>query len=489
VRSMQKPIRTMTSLAVLAMMASHAINAGGFSLYTEGSAAAIGNFAAGIAAEGADASIGWYNPAGLVLLKKQQAVLGGVGVFPSTQLTGSSLYSTPNLFDPTEPNLTYAQTFSGLQAAKSALVPSLHYALPLNDMAVFGLSIVAPFGLSTDYEKNSPVRYAATLSKLETFTLSPELGHKITKHFSLGVGVDLQYARVTFNRMIGSPAYLQYLELVVPQEITPYTLDSESKNTGDSFGVGFHLGGLLRFSEDHTRLGLNYQSHVNHNFSGRSQLTGRFADPALNIFAPGLANPNASFYSNTLSSNSIALPGILTLSGYQDVNDKLALLGSVVYSQWSSFKEITLNNVAVGVPDPDLGTTTLTTRNATTTEGYRDTWRLAIGANYHVNDQWMMRIGGGYDQTPTVNAHRDVRLPDSNRGAVAIGVHYQAFPSVGFDVGYSYLFATNDAIINNTQPIATSTYNVTATSKNHAQLVGLQAVWKLDQEKASMTTK
>ena len=477
----QKPMRTMVNAAVISMMVSQVIHAGGFSLYTEGSAAAIGNYAAGIAAEGADASIGWYNPAGLVLIKEQQALLGGVGVFPSTKLTGTSTYNTKV---PGFPPLSYDQPFSGLQGGENALVPSLHYALPLGPRAVFGFSIVAPFGLSTRYSEESPVRYAATLSKFETINVSPELGGMLTDHLSIGAGLDLQYATVKFNQMIGSPALMQGLALA-DVFVPPTAVDSESYNTGYSFGVGFHAGVMLMFDNNHTRMGLNYQSSIGHQFNGSSQLTGRLADPTLNILDPEPANPHSRFTSNSLYSNDIQLPDILTLSGYQDINKKWALLGSVVYSGWSSFKTITLNNVAVGVPTSN-DTTLQTTANSTSTENYRDAWRFALGANYHVNENWMMRVGGGYDQTPTVASARDVRLPDCDRWALSIGAHYQVLPSLGFDAGYTYLFASNDAIVNKTTAIGlTSTYNVNAISKNNAQLVGLQVVWTIDQEKVA----
>lgn len=476
---MRKPIKTMANLAVLAMMTSHAAHAGGFSLYTESSAAAIGNFGAGIAAEGADASIGWYNPAGLVLIKEQQVLLGGVGVFPSTQLTGSSTFTTASL-----PQYNYTQIFSGLQGGENALVPSLHYALPLGDRAVFGLSIVSPFGLSTNYSEGSPVRYAATRSQFETVDVSPELGGKLTDNFSVGLGLDLQYARVTFNRMIGAPTLLQGFA-AIDEPVTPTTLDSESNNSGDSFAVGFHAGVMYRFDDNHSRIGLNYQSAMGHQFFGHSQLTGRLADPELDGNSLATGNPNAKFTSDALYSNDIDLPQIVTLSGYQDINAKLAILGSVVYSGWSSFKTITLNNVAVGTLNPNGdGSSIQTTLNSRTLEDYRNTWRFALGANYRVSDQWMMRVGGGYDQTPTVTAERDVRLPDSDRFALSIGAHYQMRPNLGFDAGYTYLFAVNDATVNNTQAIgSTSTYNVNAISKNHAQLVGLQVVWTLDPAK------
>lgn len=478
---MLQPIKTLGSLAVMAMMSYQPLYAGGFSLYTESSAAAIGNFGAGIAAEGADASIGWYNPAGLVLLREQEFVLGGVGVLPSIQLTGVSTYTTNNPLLLSNP--TYTQSFNGLQGAESAMIPSFHYAKPLGKRAVFGLSFVSPFGLSTQYQNDSPVRYAATLSQLKTATLSPEIGGLLTDHWSFGLGLDLQYASVEFNRMIGSPVYLQFFSMANPGSgVTPFTLDSESNNAGDSFAVGYHLGTLFMFDDNHTRLGLNYQSGTSHFFRGHSQLMGRLADPTLNIFEPDIANPKAVYTSNTLYSNGIELPAIVTLSGYRDLNDQWALLGSVVFTGWSIFQTIQLNQVAAGVPMADgSGTVVQTAVNATTREDYKNTWRAALGANCRVNEQWMVRVGGGYDQTPTILMDRDVRLPDSDRFAVSIGAHYQPRPNIGLDVGYTYLFAVHDAIINNTQAIGTSsTYQVNATSKNSAQLVGLQVVWAMD---------
>ena len=478
---MQKPIRTMASAAVIAMMTSHASLAGGFSLYTESSAAAIGNYGAGIAAEGADASIGWYNPAGLVLIKEQQIVLGGVGIFPSMELTGTSTYKTPNPLG--GPTFMYSQSFNGLQGGENAAVPSLHYALPLGDRAAFGLSIVSPFGLASNYDESSPVRYAATRSQFETVTVSPELGGKLTDHFSVGLGLDLQYARVKFNRMIGSPAYLQFYSIFDPL-VTPTTLDSSSNNSGDSFGVGFHAGALFMFDDNHARIGVNYQSAINHEFNGTSTLTGRLADPSLNIALPLDANPQAQFTSHSLYSDPIDLPQIVTLSAYKDINEKLALRGSVVYTGWGSFDSITLHGVAAGVPDGN-GDVIQTNVSATTNENYRNAWRFSAGANYHVTGEWMMRVGGGYDQTPTIAADRDARLPDADRWALSIGSHYQMLPSLGFDVGYTHLFGATKGIVNNTQAIGSSSYNVNASANNSAELVGLQAVWTMDQGKVS----
>lgn len=476
-----KPIRTRVNAAVVAMILSQFVHAGAFSLYTEGSPAAIGNFAAGIAAEAADPSTGWYNPAGLMLLKGQQALLGGVGVFPASELSGVSTYSSTILAAGGLVSRSI-EPFSGLSGSESAGVPSFHYALPFDKVA-FGLSIVSPFGLSTNYPTNSAVRYSATRSQLETINVSPEIAWLLNDNISFGSGLDLQYARVKFNRVIGSPAAL------IAATLPPTLLDSQTLNSGDSFAVGFHAGVLLMFNDRHTRLGVNYQSQMNHEFKGRSQLVGPLADPTFNLLDDeSVANPNATFTSNNLFSNNIPLPQIITISGYQDLNAKWALLGSVVYSGWSSFNSITLNNVAVGLPNPaEEGFFVQTTLNSVAPENYRNTWRFAVGANYHMNDRFMIRFGGGYDQTPTVLSDRDVRLPDVDRWALAIGAHYQWRPNLGFDIGYSYLFADEDAVVNNTAIIsALSNFNVNARGRTYAQLLGVQVVWKFDQEKAVM---
>ncbi|WED44632.1 OmpP1/FadL family transporter [Legionella cardiaca] len=476
-KSMQKPINTLVSAAVMALMAG-AANAGSFSLYTESNGAAVGNFAAGIAAEAADASIGWYNPAGLALIREQQVVFGGVGVFPTSELTGTSTFRTTGIPFP------YVQSFSGLDGAHDAFVPSVHYALPLGESATFGFSIVSPFGLKTIWGETSPVRYAATLSELQTITASPEIGGKLNENFALGGGIDLQYAKVKFNRMLGNPNLMQFFNLFgVP--VPANFVDSESYNKGDSFGVGFHAGVLAMFNDNHTRIGLNYQSQMRQKFHGYSRLNGRLASPGLDVtdpFSVLLASPTAVFRTDTLSSNNIDFPEIATLSGYHDVNDRLALLASVVYTGWHSIRTIELDHAAAYAPPSATFAGGQVLVNSVSTENYSNTWRFALGANYRFNEKFMLRVGGGYDETPTNDTFRSIRIPDSDRWALSIGGHYQWRPNIGIDAGYTHLFTAEDPIINRTEAVgSTSTYNVNARGNAHADLVGAQLTWIIDQ--------
>lgn len=469
-KSVCQPIRTLVSTAVLGLLAGNAAQAGSFALYTESSAAAIGNYAAGIAAEAADASTGWYNPAGLPLLHKQEAVLGGVGVFPSSKLTGSTTFFTTGV-------PSFSQTFGGIDGADNGFVPSFHYALPVGDNAAFGLSVVAPFGLATDWGTTSPLRYQATFTEVLTTNVSPELGAKITENFSIGAGLDIQYARVKFNTMIGVPTLFSSIGL------NPATVDTLSYNNGNSIGVGFHAGVMAMFHDNHTRLGLNYQSKMRHTFNGQSRLYGVLASPGIILGLPesvNAANANSVFRNVSLFGSPIEFPDVLTLSAYQDMTDRIALLGSVVYTGWNSFNIVQLNNVAAPVINPNT-TVTLTQVNSATLEQYSDTYRVAVGANYLVNNLLMLRVGGGYDPTPTSDIYRDIRVPDVSRWALSVGAHYQPRPAIGVDFGYTHLFQASSGAVNRTEAIGTTAaFNVAATSKAFVDLVGAQVVWVMD---------
>lgn len=471
---MHKPLRTLVSAAVIGIMVSSAAQAAGFSLYTESNGYSTGNFGAGVAAEVADASTGWYNPAGLAFLHEQQLVLGAVGIFPTSSLSGNSTFVAP-------PAPNYVQTFTNLNGADNGLVPSFHYALPLGENTTFGLSVVAPYGLSTNWDPTSPVRYQATYTELITSTISPEIGSKLSENFSIGVGLDLQYSRVKFNRIVGLPTIYSILP-----PFNPMAVDSLSYNKGNSFGVGFHAGALAAFNDSHTRVGINYMSKMRHVFHGYSQLTGVLANNGFNIFDANLPIAG-TFTSNNLTSNPIEFPDEITLSAYQDLNEKLAILGSAVYTGWSSLKTIQLNNVAAPSIS-NIGVTSLVNINASSHLNYSNVWRFALGANYKFNQKFMLRVGGGYDDTPTNDVDRDIRIPDASRWALSIGAHYNMLSNLGLDVGYTHLFPAKEPNINRTDALtSTSSYNVRASGEAHAELLGAQLTWTMDSVKKAST--
>jgi len=296
------------------------------------------------------------------------------------------------------------------------------------------------------------------------------MGVLLTEHWAVGLGLDMQWATVRFNAMAGVPTLVQYLNSFDDTLGLPANYyDTSTVNSGSSYAVGFHAGVMGFFDHQHTRVGLNYQSSFNHRFRGSSVFSGRLADPEL-------TNPDAVFATNALVSGDTQLPSIVTLSGYRDLTEQWALLGSLVYTQWSVFQNIELEHVAAA--SVESGQTYL---DLLTPQDYRDAWRLALGLNYHVNARWMLRVGGGYDQTPTVDSQRDVRLPDVTRWALSVGSHVQVLPALGVDVGYTHLFAVGQSLLQTTRPLdQLSSVTVNALASNSANLIGVQAVWAFD---------
>lgn len=413
--------------------------ASGYQLW-EQDGASIGNYHAGRAAEGSDASIGYYNPAGLVLIKNQQLVIGADPILTSFKFDGTVAANT--LGNIPLPAKTQGGAFN--------LVPDAHYAAPLTDNLVFGLSLVAPFGLKTDYGIDTPLRYASTKTSLYVVDLSPSLGFAINDKFSVGAGLDAEHAKASFG--------------VVGTALTP-RLDTDSTSEASSNALGFHAGILYQFSSQ-TRIGLNYQSKVTHHMKdGDSDFSGPLANNLM-----GGTQSSDDFKTDVI------LPAMTTLSAFHNFNPRWDLMGTVAYTQWGTIDNFVLENVAgVQYHHASNDITVVIPQN------YRNTWNLSVGGNYHLNPQWLFRAGLGYDETPTNDHDRNTQLPDQDRIALALGGHYQATKCLGFDLGWTHYFVLHnaEASINNTQTVGDQVTTTTGDVKDSADVFGLQMKWDI----------
>ena len=78
--------------------------------------------------------------------------------------------------------------------------------------------------------------------------------------------------------------------------------------------------------------------------------------------------------------------------------------------------------------------------------GYRNTSFYSIGAEYRANDQWTLRGGVAYDQTPVTDAVRDVRVPDVDRRWLSLGATWRASKRLSYSVGYTHLFLKDPSV-------------------------------------------
>jgi long-chain fatty acid transport protein len=394
------------ALIAVAGLASPAFSAG-FALIEQG-VSGLGNSYAGAAAVAEDATTIYFNPAGLTRLKGQQAVAGLHMVAPqaefenkgSTKVTGAPLTGG-----------------NGGDGGETGYVPNVYYSANLNNGFSVGLGINAPFGLTTEYDEGWVGRYHALKSELITVNINPTLAYKVNDTISVGAGVSAQYLEaeltnavdfglVLFNQT-GNPAVLA-------------TPDGAVKLEGDSWAYGFNLGMLFEIDEN-SRIGFAYRTRMQHEVEGTATFTG------VPVALQGV-------FSNTNVVAHTSLPDSASASFYSRFAPKWALLGDLTWTHWQRFKELRFD-FANSLPD------------GVTTENWLDTWRGALGLNYHPTDRIVVRTGLAYDQSAVASsAFRTPRIPDGDRKWVSLGLGYQFTDRVGMDLGYAHLFVNDPSI-------------------------------------------
>lgn len=403
--------------------------------------ATVGNYHAGYAAEADNASTTFYNPAGIVRIKHQQASLAGVFFNTNMQYRG-----TVNL----NPYLDEPAQYTTAQGGNFAALPALNYVTPLTDKLGFGFNINVPFGLKTNYGNDTIVRYATTQASVTVIDYSPSFAYQVTDKGSLGLGLDIQ-------RM-----YMELDECTSFDLSTP-ELDTMSVNKINDTAYGFHAGALYEITPD-ARVGLSYHSKVVHHLTGSSQFTGPMAN------ATDFGGP----YSSSARAN-VTLPPYTALSAFYKIHPQWSVMASAILTQWS----ITGDNLVLNGLSGLQGGVQSQSIQVMIPQHYRDTWNFAAGADYYVNETYTVRGGLGYDQTPVRDAYRNIGLPDNNRIITALGGHMQAWKTVGFDVGWLHVFGKNAPINPPPEVTGDQIVETNGTVRGGANVFSGQVTWDM----------
>lgn len=422
--------------------------ASAFQLFEQDGGSYLANYHAGYAAAATDASTAFYNPAGITRFKKQQAVLSAVNVLSDFKYKGTIQVSTID-FTPVIPVTAQGGTYS--------LVPALNYVAPISDCFGFGFSVVVPFGLKTDYGRSTALRYAATETSVAVIDFGPSLAYQATPELSFGVGLDVQHMSAEFDTVA-----------VTGGSIT----DTLSNNSANDTAYGYHLGALYAFTPC-ARIGLSYHSQVVHHLNGSSHFEGPLADVDAFLFEDKTNNRLTSH-----ASTSVTLPAYTMLSYYQQLQQPVAIMATVGYTQWNTLQVLHLDSVA-GVNFVDGLPTNVTNIQIFVPEHYRNTWNVAVGGEFYATDRITLRAGVGYDQSPVRNRYRDVRLPDNDRYIIALGGHFQAANCLGVDLGWLHVFMNQNTVNPPPQPIGPEFVVTNGKVTGGADVYGAQITWDI----------
>lgn len=422
-------------LVYLSLAAAAPSFGAGFALQ-ENSASGLGNAYAGGAAVADDATTVWANAAGMARLGSRQ-VAGALNlVWPSIELRNAGSVAAAQ------------QTLGGGggNAGGAAVVPNLYVTWPIDRQWSVGVGVNAPFGLKTEYDDGWIGRFQALKSQITTINVNPAVSWKPMQGLSIGVGANYQYLDATFTNNANYSGAL--LSAAAANGIAPGTptfnaiaqatpgLHSNVEVSGDDAAWGWNLGVLFELTPEQ-RIGAHYRSSLKYDVAGKVS----FANPTLPALPPALAavvgalanGVNTQLLYNSSVHSRIEFPEIVNLSYFGRLNDRWDLMADVQYTGWSSIETLTFTR--------DNGSAL-----QTTTENFRNAWRVALGVNYRHDAQWLLRGGVAWDQSPVQDGWRTARLPDSDRTWLAMGARYTPDPKWWVDVGAAYIWVRSGSI-------------------------------------------
>lgn len=405
------------AIASASLVASQAF-AAGFQV-REQSAKTLGNALSNAAAGAEDVSFMAYNPAALGNIDGNQVSIGVAAINADFDLQNAE--ASPA----SAPSVSYDQGGSR-QGGENAVVPSFAIKTQVNDRVDLGLAVFAPYGLSTKYDDNWVGRYHAIETELATIDIQPTVNFRVTDRWSVAAGLIAEYGDATISNAIDLGGLGAQSSLLPATAVGQF--DGKAEVKGDDWGYGFTLGTLFQVT-DKTRLGLSYRSEIDLTLDGDVDYS---SDSATGRQVLAGANAQGRLQDGGGTAD-ISTPANANIGIYHQLTPRLALMANASWTDWSSFKELT-------VKFDDGG-------ESSTSENWEDAWAYSVGANYALTDKWLLRTGVGYDETPVPSAeYRTPRVPDADRTWAALGATYQATENFGVSAGYMHVFGDDAPI-------------------------------------------
>ncbi|ROW35657.1 long-chain fatty acid transporter FadL [Citrobacter europaeus] len=393
----QKTLFTKSALAVAVAIISTQAWSAGFQL-NEFSSSGLGRAYSGEGAIADDAGNASRNPALIMMFDRPTFSAGAVYIDPDVNISGRSPYT--------------GRSTDADNIAPTAWVPNAHFVMPINDQFGWGASVTSNYGLATEFNDSYIVGEYGGKTDLKTVNLNLSGAYRLNDSWSFGVGFNAVYADAKIERYSGEQtAALPKVDLKI------------ASLKGDEWGYGWNAGILYELDKNN-RYGLTYRSEVKIDFDGDYKSGIRTQANALP--GAGTAFPWGTTNATVPGSLTLNLPEMWELSGYNRVDPQWAIHYSIAYTSWSQFQELK----ATGTNGQTL---------FYKEEGFKDSYRIALGTTYYMDKSWTFRTGIAYDDSPVPASKRSISIPDQDRLWLSAGTTYAFNDDASIDVGVSYM--------------------------------------------------
>lgn len=324
-------------------------------------------------------------------------------------------------------------------------LPHFGLSVPLPADFTFGLSAGVEYGLGTKYGDHWPMAWSSTETTVQGYVLNPNLAYRITKDWSVGVGL----------RWL----YFDFEQYSAPSANGLGTLSTRLKGDNRFLSVGFQVGTKYDISDDFS-VGAVYKSPIKVKVKGKietsvdsyneaaiGQYAGLLAQSALGEagFLPDMPGYSAAFNqalgvaSGTVRSGidaaaaahngaaeaELTLPQSISLGCNWDVTSDWHLGAAISWTQWSIFDSLHFD-LAGGDTDTQLE--------------WQDTWRLSVGSSWAFADDWKWMISYVFDMDSTTSDQQSTMLPPAHRHIASTGFAWNCWGGFELAASYSCIF-------------------------------------------------
>ncbi len=333
------------------------------------------NAGAGRGAWAPDASAAIHNPASMTRLEDHGFA------------TGLSIAFGKVRFDPDASSPS--GTGSGGNQLDPGLLGSLSYVHRVSDRIRFGLSVFSMAGSALDPSNGWAGRRELTEISLLTISIAPTVAIRLTDWLSIGGGPVANYGVLDWDIGVEFPSG-----------------SGNQRNLRldglDDWQPSGRLGLLWHPREDFS-LSVFYNSKTDFELSGD-------VDGPLGL-VPQL-------------DTDLPLAQFVEVGAYWQATERIALLATFGWEDWSEANELEV---------------TLPGRTITAATGFRDTYKVAVGATYLVSEGWLLQTGLAYDTSGLSNRDRTTALPIDEQIRFAVGAQHELSDSL--TLGLSFVYA------------------------------------------------
>jgi long-chain fatty acid transport protein len=376
--------RSRVLFSILILLTAGAAFGSGFAIPEQGAKAA--GMACAFAATADDPSAIFFNVAGLAQQRRMGFYTGATFINFSNEFTG-------------DPNDAFASGEKGVYDRHTFIPPNAYAIVPIGSNLTFGVGVMAPFGLRTDWADPWAGRFASRDANLKVASVQPSIAWQNSSGVvAVGAGIEYRRARVILARNIGQ--INPFLGGNVSDVASTYLSSDWESSTGWTAGILLKPGTW--------RFGASYRAPMDIDFDGKLDVTQIPTGTPLDALVAGQLPPDQGV------KTSVPFPADLRLGIATTAIPNWDIEFDITHTTWSRFERLTVTGTApAGI--------TLIDRP----QNWEDTMSFRLGANHMVNERWDVRLGAVYDENPQPVEAVSPLLPDSDRIGVTFGVGYR----------------------------------------------------------------